>query len=345
VTEALEKASRDMSSQEGYQGYGPAAGLPALRQAISEKLYGGKVEAEEIFISDGAKCDIARLQLLFGQQLKVAVQDPAYPAFVDSCLLTRPGHMIHLPNDPDASCLPLLDHALPFDLLYFCSPNNPTGTVATREELRRLIATLRERGAFLLFDAAYTAYIGEEQIPRSIYEIEGADEVAIEVGSFSKLAGFTGLRLGWTVIPKRLFFSTGESVHADWMRLITTLFNGASCLVQAGGIACLEPEGWQQITPIIAHYLDNTHRLKKALENSGYTCCGGEHAPYVWACCCPKNGEKKSSWEAFDDLLEDKQLITTPGIGFGPAGEGFLRFSGFNSKAAVTEAVARLEKN
>lgn len=335
VSQVLADKSLMFSSPEGYSGYGPDLGNMELRKKIAEVIYQNTVDWQEIVISDGSKCDIARLQLLFGSQVKIGVQDPAYPVYVEGSLLNGVKQPVFLPCTPENNFFPDLRNAALCDLLYFCSPNNPTGAVATREQLQELVDTAKKNKQIIIFDAAYSFFIQDEHLPRSIFEIEGAREVAIETHSFSKIAGFTGLRLGWTVVPHQLKYCSGESVKKDWERLVNTTFNGASTLVQQGGIAALSPEGLSEIKKTIEHYLENGRMLFNALKDK-YQVYGGTHSPYLWV------NVGKPSWEAFDDFLHTYKIVTTPGGGFGPAGEGFLRFSAFGNRKTVQEAIERL---
>ncbi len=315
ITERMAAYASSLATTEGYQGYGPAAGRADLRELISERFYRGKISPDEIFISDGAKPDLSRLQYLFREGLHVAIQDPAYPVYLETSLLR--GHQITLmPCTPENDFFPT--HFPEADLFFICSPNNPTGTVATPTQLQSLIDHAQKTNAAILFDAAYASFIGH---PYSIFDIEGGKEIAIETGSFSKLAGFTGIRLGWTVVPKGRF-------HKAWRRLNATLFNGASLISQEGGAACLEEKGWTDLQQIANYYLENARLLKEALPVPSY---GGEKAPYIWA------HFGGASWEAFDKLLS-QGLITTPGIGYGPSGEGFLRLSSLGSREDILHA-------
>jgi LL-diaminopimelate aminotransferase len=348
VTDKLQYHAEGLSLRERYSGYGQEQGHPDLRQKIGETLYSGKAAANEIFVSDGSKCDIGRLQILFGAQATIAVQDPTYPVYVDTgVILGQSNHYdphhaqyqgIHYMRClPENDFFPDLSKVSPTDLIYFCSPNNPTGTVATKEQLAQLVAFAKKNRSIIIFDAAYAAYVSDPELPRSIYEIEGAREVAIELGSFSKMAGFTGLRLGWSVVPEELRFDDGSSVHKDWDRINSTFFNGASNVVQGGGIAVLEKEGMRAVREMVSVYMGNAVIIRKALEEMGFATYGGHQAPYIWA----KFGEKKS-WDLFEEILEKAHVVTTPGSGFGPAGEGFLRFSAFNQRSQVEEAIQRL---
>ncbi len=322
-----------------------------LREKIASVLYDGIISADEVFVSDGAKCDIMRVQQMFGPGVVSAVQDPSYPVYVDtSVMMGQTGNIaeetkqydniVYMPctaeNEffPDYSSLPRAD------VVYFCSPNNPTGAAATREQLKGLVDTCRERGSILVFDAAYAPFIRDPEVPKSIFEIEGARDVAIEVNSFSKYAGFTGVRLGWTVIPSDLTFSDGSLVRDDFNRVMTTAFNGASNIVQGGGLACLDPEGQKEINELIDYYLGNAAMLKEAMESIGFKVFGGDNAPYVFV----QLPEGKSSWDMFSEILEKAQVVTIPGAGFGPGGEGYLRLSAFAPRDSVIEACSRLKE-
>lgn len=348
ITDTLQYHAEGLSLRERYSGYGQEQGNTNLRQKIAETLYHGQIAPDEIFISDGSKCDIGRLQLLFGSQATIAVQDPTYPVYVDTgVILGQSKHYDHqqaqyqgityMGCSPENGFFPDLNNTPPTDLIYFCSPNNPTGTVATKEQLTELVAFAKKNRSIIIFDAAYAIYIKDPNLPRSIYEIEGAQEVAIELGSFSKMAGFTGLRLGWSVVPEKLTFEDGGAVRKDWDRINTTFFNGASNVVQGGGMAVLENEGMQAVRDMVAVYMGNAKIIREALLEIGFTTYGGQEAPYIWA----KFGSKKS-WDLFEEILEKAHVVTTPGSGFGPAGESFLRFSAFNQRSQVEEAVHRL---
>lgn len=337
IVEGLKQSASSLGTIEGYRGYGPEQGDPVLREKIAERIYKNQVKKDDIFISDGSKCDIGRLQVLFGSDKTMAVQNPAYPVYVDSSIIMGQTGIVYLECKPENDFFPDLTKAPQADLVYFCSPNNPTGAVATREQLTRLLEWVQKHKSCLIFDAAYAAYIQDPAIPRSIYEIEGADQVAIELGSFSKLAGFTGVRLAWSVIPEALKYEDGSSVKKDWSRLHSTLFNGASNLAQAGAIAVLTT-GWNEVQTQIGFYLENTHLLRTAFLDMGLEVHGGKHAPYLWV-----RFPGKTSWQAFDDLLASAHIISTPGSGFGPAGEGFLRFSAFGHRENIYDAIGRLK--
>jgi LL-diaminopimelate aminotransferase len=343
----LTEGARKLGTVEGYSGY-QDEGLLELREKISRVFYGGQFTADEIFISDGAKCDIGRLQLLFGAATPVAVQDPSYPVYVDgSVLIGAAGGwegsgyrgITYLPCTADNDYFPDLSRLPANCLIYFCSPNNPTGAVSNREQLDALVKAARKNGSIIVFDAAYSSYIRDPKLPKNIFEIEGAKNCAIEVNSFSKPAGFTGVRLGWTVVPKELTYGGGESVNADWARISGTIFNGASNIAQEGGLASLDSEGLGEIKELCDFYLGNAKLIRGALEKLGITCVGGDNSPYIWA-----RFPGRDSWEVFSEILEKCQVVTTPGAGFGPAGRSFIRFSAFGHRADVEEACVRLAK-
>jgi LL-diaminopimelate aminotransferase len=323
-------------------------GFEELRKRISDCFYKGAFGLEEVFVSDGAKCDIGRLQLLFGSGTPVAAQDPSYPVYVDGSVLIGAagawegsgyGGIAYLPCTAENNYFPDLA-ALPRNgLFYFCSPNNPTGAVANRDQLAALVRAARDKGVLIIFDAAYAEYIRDPALPKSIFEIDGARECAIEVNSFSKPAGFTGVRLGWTIVPRELRYEGGESVNADWNRVTGTIFNGASNIAQWGGIAALDPEGLAEIRSLTDFYLGNAALIRSALQSLGISCVGGDNSPYIWA-----RFPGRDSWEVFAEILEKCQVVTTPGAGFGPAGESFIRFSAFGHRGDVEEACRRLAR-
>lgn len=337
VIQAMKCELDELGTHAGYKGYGPEQGVASLRQRIASKLYDQKVEATDVFISDGAKCDLGRLQTLFGPNCSIAVPDPAYPVYRDGSLIQGIANIVPMPCTPENNFFPDLDTLPRTDLVYFCSPNNPTGAIATRAQLEQLVAFVKRNRSILIFDAAYASYIQDPAYPKSIYEIEGAEEVAIEVGSFSKMAGFSGLRLGWTVVPQALRYEDGGSVRADWNRLISTVFNGASLLTQKGGEAVLD-KGWQVIEQQRKYYLENVRLLEVALKALDLEVYTGGHAPYLWV-----RFKGQSSWDVFQMLLEKYHILTTPGVGFGNAGSEFVRFSAFANRSDILEAVTRLE--
>jgi LL-diaminopimelate aminotransferase len=351
IVSALESASREMGSADTFKGYGPSQGYLFLREAIAENDYKSLgISPDEIFISDGAKNDIANLQEIFDIDNKVAIPDPTYPVYIDTNVMagrTRPflksgcyGGVVYLlcneknhflPELPNRSC----------DLIYLCSPNNPTGVAMDRETLRKWVNYARENKSVILFDGAYEAYIRSTNYPRSIYEIEGADEVAVEIRSFSKTAGFTGLRCSYTVIPKALKLLEGRqwiSLHALWKRRHETKFNGVSYPVQKAAAAVYSEKGKEQIKALIDSYLEQSRLLLKTLTKGGFQAYGGIDAPYLWV----KAPAEASSWHFFDYLLEKTHIISVPGSGFGSGGEGFVRLSSFSLPSVLAEAAKRL---
>jgi LL-diaminopimelate aminotransferase len=346
INEGLVKGARDLGAVETYSGYSDE-GLPELRKKISAVFYRGRFGADEVFISDGAKCDIGRLQLLFGAGTPVAVQDPSYPVYVDGSVLigaaggwagTGYRDIAYLPCTAENNYFPSLAKLPADSLFYFCSPNNPTGAVANREQLAALVGAAKEKGALIIFDAAYSEYIRDPALPKSIFEIEGAEACAVEVNSFSKPAGFTGVRLGWTIVPKTLRYAGGESLNADWNRVCGTIFNGASNIAQAGGLAALDQRGLKEIRELTDFYLGNARLIREALSALGVSSVGGDNSPYIWA-----HFPGRDSWEVFSEILEKCRVLTTPGSGFGPAGESFIRFSAFGHRPDVEEACRRLK--
>jgi LL-diaminopimelate aminotransferase len=347
IDAGLTEGAARLATAAGYSGY-QDEGLPELREKISRVFYRGAFGADEVFVSDGAKCDIGRLQMLFGAGTPAAVQDPSYPVYVDGSVLAGAaggwtgagyGGITYLPCTAENGYFPDLAAIPAGSLVYFCSPNNPTGAVSDRAQLAALVRAAREKGCLIIFDAAYAEFIRDERLPKSIFEIEGAETCAIEVNSFSKPAGFTGVRLGWTVVPKALRYSGGESVNADWDRVCGTIFNGASNIAQAGGLAALTDEGLAEMRALTDFYLGNAGLIRTALQRLGVSCVGGDNSPYVWA-----RFPGRKSWDVFAEILEKCRVVTTPGSGFGPAGESFIRFSAFGHRADVEEACARLER-
>lgn len=337
IVRSLAEASTALGSVSGYSGYGPEQGENSLREKISSKIYANKVSADEIFISDGAKCDLGRLQMLFGSEASIAVQDPAYPVYIEGSIIQGVKTIVYMPCTPENQFFPDLKSLARTDLIYFCSPNNPTGAVATKSQLEELVRFAERNRSIIIFDAAYANYIQDASLPRSIYEIEGARNVAIEVSSFSKLVGFTGVRLGWTVVPEELRYDDGSSVRADWNRLVSTIFNGASNIVQKGGCSVLEDKGLLEVATLATYYLENAAIIKRTLEKLGHEVFGGINAPYLWV---RFKGQK--SWDVFQHFLEHYHIVTTPGSGFGPGGEEFIRFTAFGNRKNILEAVSRL---
>jgi len=350
VVEGLEKASKQMGTEEGYSGYWEDQSLHILREKIAEKIYKNKVDANDIFVSDGSKPDIGRLQLMFGKDVTIAVQDPTYPVYVDSSVLIgQTGNrneagqfenIVYMPCNPENNFFPDLSKTERTDVIFFCSPNNPTGAVATKEQLKQLVDFARKNESIIVFDSAYAEFIDDNLLPKSIFEIEGAKEVALETSSFSKSIGFTGVRLGWTVVPRELEFEDGTSVKDDWNRVMTTIFNGASNIVQYGALSALDDQGLNEMKEYVAQTKQNAKLIKEVLDELGYETTGGINSPYIWA-----RIKGKSSWEAFEEILEKTYIVTTPGAGFGSAGEGFIRFSAFGHREDIEEAVKRLKEH
>jgi LL-diaminopimelate aminotransferase len=345
INSGLVEGARKLGTAEGYSGY-QDEGMAALREKISSVFYCGKFSIDEIFISDGAKCDIGRLQALFGAGTKIAVQDPSYPVYVDGSVLAGAAGgwegsgyagITYLPCTAENNFFPNLSLIPQNSLIYFCSPNNPTGAVANRAQLSSLVEAAINKGCIIVFDAAYSEFIRDSALPKTIYEVDNAQTCAIEVNSFSKPAGFTGVRLGWSVVPKAIKYSGGESVNADWGRIAGTIFNGASNIAQAGGLAALDDEGLKEIRALTDFYLGNAKLIRDALVRLGIKCIGGDNSPYIWA-----HFPGRDSWEVFTEILEKCQVVTTPGAGFGPAGQGFIRFSAFGHRSDVEEACGRL---
>ena len=350
ITEGLKKAAIGLGTEKGYSGYGAEQGMKELRAKIAEKLYKGIISADEVFVSDGAKCDCGRLQLLFGSDATIAVQDPAYPVYVDgSVIIGATGEhdevkeqfndIVYMSCCVENNFFPDLSKLPRTDLIYFCSPNNPTGATATKEQLKQLVSFAQKNKSIILFDAAYAEFIQDKDLPRSIFEIDGARDVAIEINSFSKPIGFTGVRLGWTVVPKELKYEDGSSVNQDWNRITTTIFNGASNIAQLGGLAALSDEGHKEMKQTVAFYMENARIIKEGLDAAGIETYWTGNAPYIWA-----HFPGKDSWDVFAEILEKAHVVTTPGSGFGPAGQGFIRFSAFGHREDVKEAVERVKK-
>ena len=353
ISKAMQDYALSLSTKEGYSGYGDEQGNAELRKKIAEVWYKNLAKPEEVFISDGAKCDIARIQTLFGSKVKIAVQDPSYPVYVDGSVIVGAAGkfngsgykgVTYMPCTPENNFFPDLSKIKKNSLIYFCSPNNPTGAVSTKEELKRLVDFANENGCIIIFDAAYREFIRDENLPKTIFEIEGSRTCAIEINSFSKPAGFTGVRLGWSIVPLELKYQDGSSVNKDWNRIMTTLFNGASNIAQKGGIACLEEEGLKAMKDVIDYYLENVKLIEDTLKGENFKKAGVEiystgNSPYVWA-----KFPGRKSWDVFDALLQKCNVVTTPGSGFGPSGESFIRFSSFGHKEDVKEACERLSK-
>ncbi len=354
VVEAMHRAVDEMATRETFRGYGPEQGYDFLREAIATNDYiarGCQVAADEIFVSDGSKCDCGNILDVLGEGNSIAVTDPVYPVYVDTNVMA--GHTGLADENGEYSGLTYLrateangfSPALPdkpVDVIYLCSPNNPTGTTMTREQLTTWVNYARQHGSVILFDAAYEAYISDPNLPHSIYEIEGARECAVEFRSFSKTAGFTGVRAAFTVFPKSLVgrSKTGETIdlHRLWHRRHTTRFNGISYIVQRGCEAVYSDQGKAQIRSLVEFYMANAKLIRTTLTNAGLTCFGGENAPYVWIT-TPRG---LTSWQYFDELLSQANVVCTPGSGFGRSGEGYVRLSAFNSREDVETALNRV---
>lgn len=356
VVERFHTAVDEMAKAETFRGYGPEQGYAFLIQQIIAndfKPLGIDIAEDEVFVSDGAKCDTGNIQEIFSLDSIVAVTDPVYPVYVDSNVMAgRSGvlqdngrfeRIVYLPCTEQNGLKPELPQTK-VDLIYLCFPNNPTGMTLTKEELKQWVDYARSTNTIILFDAAYEAFIQEPGIPHSIYEIEGAQEVAIEFRSFSKTAGFTGTRCAYTVVPKTVLAYDSEgnshSLNKLWLRRQTTKFNGVSYPVQAAAAAIYSPEGQEQIRAVINYYMTNAKIIREALQSSGFKVFGGVNAPYIWL----KTPGKLSSWEFFDKLLNEVQIVGTPGSGFGPSGEGFFRLTAFSSRENTEKAMERIAK-
>lgn len=340
VIDALHEGVNDQSKAGTFHGYMPECGAPFLREAVSEyyKARGTEIDVEEAFVSSGASDELGDILDLFDKENTVLIMEPAYPAYVDANIMA--GHkIIHLAAGKDNGFLPAPDRSLKADVIYICSPNNPTGAVFSRAALQEWVDYANETGAVILFDAAYEAFIEEDELPHSIFELEGARTCAIEICSLSKTAGFTGTRCGYTVIPKELE-RDGMNLNAMWVRNRTTKTNGVSYIIQKGASAIFTAEGQEQIKKNIQVYKQNAKCLMEALDELGIWYCGGKNAPYIWMK-CPDN---MGSWEFFDYILEEIQVVGTPGEGFGACGEGYFRFSTFGSVEDTKEAARRLKE-
>lgn len=353
IIEAFHKGVDEMADMSTFRGYGPEQGYDFLREKVAEFDYrarGAKVDADEVFVSDGAKCDTGNIQEIFATDVTIAIPDPVYPVYVDTNVMAgrtgdningRYQKLVYMDCTADNGFVPEFPKEK-VDLIYLCYPNNPTGATITKEQLKRWVDFARENKALILYDAAYEAFIRDSSLPKTIYEIDGAREVAIEFRSYSKTAGFTGTRCAFTVIPKECmgYDNAGNkhSLHAMWNRRHTTKFNGVSYPVQKATEAVYSGEGQKQVKGIIDGYLENAKIIREKMTSYGYSCTGGENSPYIWV------NTKKNSWEFFDMLLNRCQVVTTPGEGFGKCGEGYIRISAFNSKENVINAMERIAK-
>jgi len=350
--EAFHKAVEEMANDNSFRGYGPEQGYEFLREAIAKNDYqarGAEVSPDEIFISDGAKCDTGNIQELFSQNTKVAIPDPVYPVYLDSNVMAgRTGNfengryqgIVYLDSTKENNFVPDIPSEK-VDLIYLCFPNNPTGSTISKEQLQLWVDFARENKALILFDAAYEAFIRDDSLPRTIYEIKGAEEVAIEFRSFSKNAGFTGTRCAYTVVPKKCtaFDSKGgrQPIHPLWNRRHSTKFNGVSYPVQRAAEAVYSDEGKRQTKELVDYYLNNAAVIRKAMTDLGFSSVGGDNSPFIWI-----DGQR-DSWDFFDMLLDKAGVVCTPGAGFGKCGQGYIRISAFNSLENVTLAMKRLK--
>ncbi len=353
VIEALHKATEEMADGRTFRGYGLEQGYGFLRRAIIANDYaplGISFGEDEVFISDGAGTDIGNICDILGTKNKVAVLDPVYPAYVDTTVMAgRAGQfanglwsdILYLPTTAENNFCPEIPSAH-VDIIYLCYPNNPTGTALTRVQMQRWVDYALEHEALIVFDSAYEAYITSDEIPHSIYELRGAKECAIEIRSYSKTAGFTGLRCSYTIVPKELQGRDDKGnktpLNPLWMRRQCTKYNGTSYLSQRAAEATYSAEGKQQIRANIDYYMENARNIRLTLQQMGFAVYGGEHAPYIWV----KTPDNQSSWECFDMMLNQYQIVCTPGVGFGPSGEGYIRFSAFGSHENTEEALSRL---
>ena len=358
VVEAMSKAVIEMGKTETFRGYGPEQGYDFLREKIAEFDYknrGINIEPDEIFVSDGAKCDCGNIGDILGNDNIVAITDPVYPVYLDTNVMAgRSGvynsekniyeNIIYIPTTSENNFVPDLPKKVP-DMIYLCFPNNPTGTTLTKNELKKWVDYAKDNKSLILFDSAYEAFISDEDVPHSIYEIDGAKDVAIEFRSFSKTAGFTGVRCAYTIVPKNLkgYTKDGKEVylHGLWNRRHGTKFNGVSYPVQRAAEAVYSKEGQKQIRENIKYYMNNAKIIKEGLEKAGLTVYGGTNAPYIWL----KVPEGLTSWEFFDKLLKKANVVGTPGVGFGPCGEGYFRLTAFGTKENTEEAIERIKNS
>jgi LL-diaminopimelate aminotransferase len=340
VVGALKRAALEMGDAATFRGYGPEQGYDFLRTAIKDYYLrrGIELELEEIFISDGAKSDIANILDLFAAENTVLIPNPVYPVYLDTNIMGGRKILFMDANEQNLF-LPLPDRSVKADIIYICSPNNPTGAVYDTEGLKKWVDYARGNGAIILFDAAYEAYIKDDGLPRSIFEIEGAEECAIEFCSLSKTAGFTGTRCGYTVVPKALS-KLGADINKMWLRRQTTKFNGVAYIVQRGAEAVFTPDGQRQIRESIGYYMENAGIISSALSEAGVWHVGGKNSPYIWLKC----PDGMSSWDFFDYLLEKANVVGTPGSGFGKNGEGYFRMTAFASRENTIEAMERIKK-
>ncbi|MBO6128167.1 MAG: LL-diaminopimelate aminotransferase [Pseudobutyrivibrio sp.] len=352
MIKALHDAVDEMGNAATFHGYAPDLGYPFLRETIAKNDYqarGCDISSDEIFVSDGAKSDSADIQELFAPDVKIAVCDPVYPVYVDSNVMAgrcgtfdekaqKWSDIIYMPTTAENKFVPEFPKETP-DVIYLCLPNNPTGTTLTKSQLQLWVDYANKNGCLIIFDAAYEAYISEADVPHSIYECTGARTCAIEIHSFSKNAGFTGVRLGYTVVPKDLVFD-GVALHGMWARRHGTKFNGAPYIIQRAGEAVYSAEGQAQIKEQVGYYMNNAKTIYTGLKDAGFEVYGGVNAPYIWL----KTPDNMTSWEFFDYLLDKVQIVGTPGAGFGPSGEGYFRLTAFGSTENTARAIERIKK-
>lgn len=355
VIQAFHEGVEEMSKAGTFKGYGPEQGYAFLREAISMNEYinrGADIHADEIFVSDGSKCDTGNMLEIFGQDNIIAIQDPVYPVYVDASVMAgrtgkylKSGYydgLVYMPCSAENGFIPEIPKKK-VDIVFLCFPNNPTGSTVSKQELKKWVDYALKNKTIILFDAAYESYISDPDLPHTIYEIEGAKEVAIEFRSFSKTAGFTGTRCAYTVIPKNLMAYTsdgaGKALHPLWFRRHTTKFNGVSYPVQKAAAATFTAEGKKEVKATISYYMNNARILRESLGKLGFQVFGGQNAPYVWV----NSGRNISSWDLFDKLLHEAYVVGTPGSGFGPSGEGYFRFSSFATHENVVKAMDRLK--
>lgn len=354
VIDAMHRAVDDMAATATFRGYGPEQGYAFLRDAIAKWDYqdrGIDISSSEIFISDGAKSDLGNLSDIYSEDSIVAVADPGYPVYVDSSVMAGRGgaideegkwsRIVYLPCHKESGFKPSLPEGH-VDIIFLCSPCNPTGVTLSKEELKEWVDYARNHKSLIIYDSAYEAFVTDPNVPRSIYEVDGAKEVAIEVRSFSKTAGFTGLRCGYTVVPDELYGYCADGTQVKlgrlWQRRQTTKFNGASYIIQRGAEALYTPEGREAIARNIDIYLSNAREIRESLERLGFDVFGGENSPYIWV---RREGEN-DSWSLFDEILDRARVSSTPGVGFGPCGRGYIRFTGFNTPVLTREAMHRI---
>ena len=350
--EAFHQAVDEMATENGFRGYGPEQGYEFLREAIAENDFrtrGAMIGSDEIFVSDGAKCDTGNFQELFSPDIVIAIPDPVYPVYLDTNVMAgrtgsfgngRYNGVVYLESTRENNFVPSLPTE-PVDLIYLCFPNNPTGSTISKEELRTWVEYARANKALILFDAAYEAFIKDDSLPKTIYEIEGAEEVAVEFRSFSKSGGFTGTRCAYTVVPKACIgytaAGTPQSLHGLWNRRHSTKFNGVSYPVQRAAEALFSVEGKKQSQQLVDYYMNNAELIRTSMSDLGFTCVGGDNSPYIWI-----EGQM-DSWQFFDLLLDKAGVVCTPGAGFGKCGEGYIRLSAFNSFDNVSLAMTRIK--